>query len=387
MNIEFNWTPSGDKIQKDYFKDITPVDVLYDFDGPMIFTFKNNESLHLAYMSGKTNTLSRFTVSPTNNKIIKRLITGEISIREAIVQPWLWCIDIDGSGQIENCWITSPDELPQNIIPRNGVMIDPKFETVFSVRVDGTHLSRNNVPASAIKRAVDGAYNALKKISEEITGGINSGRPSKEWKQVFDLPAKEVRLGSFEISFQEPNTQQNLLLDENTLQDNLWEQGKIFSDALDWATDGSANEPRLPFLEAMEKLIPPQTGLIETVYIGGRLVKGKKKEYLLNRRATKKVREALSRARIVEEKTFPLSGYPREFDKDRLSFRLRANEIDYTCLFQEELYDDIMEIFTSDEMINVMLTVKSNSTSGEVIAIARNTDQKIIQNEQLDHKE
>lgn len=373
MNI-FNWTPSGEKINKEYFNEITPVDVLYELDGPMIFTFKRDGALLLAYMCGQTKTLSRFTVSPTNNTIIHKLMAGEISIREAIIQPWLWCMDINGSDEVENCWVTSPDELPQNIIPQDGVMIDPRFETVFSVRVDGTNLNRNNVPASAIKRAVDGAYNALKKISEEITGGINSGRPSKEWKQVFDLPAKQVRLGSFEISFQEPNIHPNLPLDDNTLQDDLWAQGKIFSDALDWATNGSSNEPRLPFLEAMEKLIPPQTGLIETVYIGGRLVKGKNREYILDRNSTKKVREALSRARIVEEKTFPLSGYPREFDKDRLSFRLRANEIDYTCLFQEELYDDIMEIFTSDEMINVMLTVKNNSTSGEVIAIARNID-------------
>lgn len=376
----FGWNPEGQRVDQEFVDPIVPDEILYELDGPMIFTFVVNRRMHLAYMCGDSRGLSRFTVASTNDITIKKMKDGEISVREALYSPWLWCMDLNSKGEVESCWATSPEELPSKALPPDGVMIDPELEPVFSVRVEGSKLSHDNVPASVIKRAVDGAYTALKKMSEEIAGGMSAGRPAKAWKQLFDLPAQHARIGSFEIAFKEPQPIQSSLPDIDDASEQLKTLGHDFSEALSWAVDRSADtsSPKLQLLEAMEKLVPPQHGLIERVYIGGSLISDGHREYVLDRDVTKKVRKALISARDRTEQIITLVGEPRELDKDRLSFRLRTatSEGDYTCTFQEDMYEDVLDAFTADEQMTVSLRAKKSGFIGEVIAILRNAPEE-----------
>lgn len=389
--MSFGWNPEGELIGKDVFARLEPVDVLYELDSPMIFTFSNNGRLHLAYMCGETNGLSRFTVTPTSKLIVESLRNGNMSVRNALAQPWLWCIDVKSNGEVEQCWITSPEELPAKALPPHGVMLDPALEPVFSVRVEGASLRHDNVPASAIKRAVDGAYTALKKLSEATSGGTSAGRPGKAWKQLFDLPAQHVLIGSFEIAFREPHSDQESFPELNGVSEQFSALTQDFAGALSWAVgkpDGQT-VPKLQLLEAMEKLVPPQHGLIERVYIGGRLFGQAQRSYVLDRRVTKKVRNALAVARVSQEEILTVVGEARELDKDKMSFRLHdpSKSNDFICTFQEDLYEDVMDVFTADGQMTVTLRTKKGTSAGEVIVIVKAVDSQTESDNLSDHTE
>lgn len=383
--MSFGWEPSGELLRQDVFSRLEPVDVLYELDSPMIFTFSSGGRLHLAYMCGETRGASRFVITPTSERVVASLRSGEISVRDALAQPWLWCADVKPDGEVDRCWITSPEELPPKALPPYGVMLDPSLEPVFSVRVEGRFLGRDNVPASAIKRAVDGAYTALKKLSEGTGGGVSAGRPGKAWKQFFDLPAQRVAIGSFEIAFREPRVDQENLPELGNVREQFNTLTKDFAEALCWAvgSDNTEKTPSLQLLEAMEKLVPPQHGLVEKVYIGGRIFGPTKRLHVLDRRVTKKVRQALVLARVAQEEIKTIFGEARELDKDKMSFRLHedASGYDYTCQIEEDLYEDVLDVFTGDEMIAVTLRLRKGTFTGEVVAISKALDDRTEEGE------
>ena len=59
-----------------------------------------------------------------------------------------------------------------------------------------------------------------------------------------------------------------------------------------------------------------------------------------------------------------------------MSFRLHeeATDNDYVCTFQEDLYEDVLDVFIADKLMTVTLKVKKGTSSGEVIAILKAAD-------------
>ena len=77
------------------------------------------------------------------------------------------------------------------------------------------------------------------------------------------------------------------------------------------------NEPlNINLLEALEKLEPPQTGIVKSVELRGRIFTGGHARYHLTRDTSKRVRRALGKARVSQERITIVSGLVREFDKD-----------------------------------------------------------------------
>ncbi len=374
--MALDWEPAGQDLGTGQFDLIIPEEVLYELDSPMIFTFRNSGRLLLAYMCGEAPRLCRFIVAPTSRSIVERLLAGEVSVRGAIDQPWCWCIDVASDGNVSKNWITTLDELPPGVVPGNDVFLEASREPIFAVRVEGRKLRRNNVPASVIKRVVDGVYTALKKLAES-SGGGGAGRPSTSNRLLFDLPTQKVALGSFEISFGEPLLEHGLLPDDGVARAHMETRGRELGAALTWAVAGrSEGLPDIPLLEAVQKLAPPSQGLVETVSVTGSMLGGSGAPYVLDRRASRKVRTALSAARDRSEQIITLKGEARELDKDKLSFRLRSADSpeDYICLFEEELYDDIMEAFASDHVIGIALRLSRGARQGKVVAVSATSD-------------
>lgn len=206
--MALNWVPGGQELEIAPFGAIIPEQTLYELDSPMIFTFRDTSGLLLAYMCGEDQGSSRFIAVPTSASIVAELVSGYISVIAALSQPWCWCLDVNTKGTVVRCWVTSMGELPSAVLPAEDVLLNPALEPLFAVKVEGRNLGLRNVPASVVKRAVDGAYTALKKLSEE-DGGV-MGRPSETRRQLYDLSTRKVALGSFEISFGAPTPTQEV---------------------------------------------------------------------------------------------------------------------------------------------------------------------------------
>lgn len=104
--------------------DLEPITVLYDFDGPRIFTCKDDRGkLFLAYQCGEANRIMRFLVVPFSEESEQRLTTGQDSLHDVLMRPQAWVFDLDFQWNVIGTWRIEVENLPTDCVPRPGVML------------------------------------------------------------------------------------------------------------------------------------------------------------------------------------------------------------------------------------------------------------------------
>jgi hypothetical protein len=88
------WSIPGKTVPVKRFQPFEPADVLYEFDGPRIFSLLDSEGeLNLAYWSDEDETVCRYVVVPTTTKILETLRAGDITGmcgRNSASSPGCW---------------------------------------------------------------------------------------------------------------------------------------------------------------------------------------------------------------------------------------------------------------------------------------------------------
>ncbi len=371
------------------FENWVPDRVLYDFDGPRIFTVRHELGDFLAYVCDEDDEITRYLLAPTSGDLINALEKGTHTMREALAQPWLWVMDVGFDDVPRQVWRSTLEAIPETRLPKPWAMLCPHLEPLLAVRMVGPHLARGRIPASVIKRAIEGATYALKKLAELMLSS-QPQRPEQRSltvRHLYDLPTQHLAFNSFEIAFRAPDAAQLRLGEQDgVLEQEYDEMGRWLAEALEWATLSASDEESrtidLDLLDALKKLVPPQTGLVEQVEVRGRLLRHQPRPtYTLTRDATRRV----GRARTQREpQATPLTatGLIEEFDKGRLTFILRYTDKDrdINCAIADELYDEVMELFQQDE---VRATIFGLEIPGnrfvEVIHIARMVETSVDQ--------
>lgn len=358
-----DWTVTAQQFDVASFQGISQGEVLYDFDGPRIFTAHSAMGELLFYLADEKDGVCRYIVAPTNASIIDLLKSGVRSVRDALNQPWVWFLDTQYDGNPVAAWKGTLADAPADALPLPGVMLWPHLEPIFVLRAIGEGLGEGTVPASVIRQVVDGATTALKKIAGQVFQAAGAqGRKANVIRQFYDLPMQGVAYNSFEIAFRLPDRKQlNLVADEapEELGSEFDEIGKQLEQALSWAINAKSEEDSEPLdinlLEALEKLVPPQTGIVKSVELRGRIFHAGLARYQLTRETSKRVRRALGKARVSQERITIVSGLVREFDKDDLSFTLRETDDskDHVCRFPQEFFDDVLEVFNTDQRVTI----------------------------------
>ena len=356
-----DWDVDGIACGPELFGDFEPREVLYEFDGPRIFTIANGAGDDfLVYICDENDDHTRHLVVPTSDAIVRALRSGFITVLDALNQPWTWLVDRAHNGQFERARKIAFRQMPDGTIPLRGTLLWPSLRPILSVRMVGASIQRGQVPASVIRRTVDGASAALKTLAEWILSISKSdGRPSDFLRQYYDLPAQRFAFASFEIAFAAPavTEQSELFAREN--ETALDRMGKILQAGLSWlqqtTTDLPSSEESRVMLEALSKLTPPKHGLVTEVYLGGKLTGPRERPHVLTRGASELVHRALRRLN-ADVRPVKHTGLIREFDKDKLSFTLRdslGKDI-ARCAFPESEYDDAFAAFENDEVIVVL---------------------------------
>lgn len=384
------WQVTGTPISVP-FECLEPIRVLYEFDGPRIFTVTSPLGDFLAYLSTESDSEStaRYILAPTGDAMVAALENGTRTVFEALAQPWIWIVDVGFDGQVKNAWRSTIEVIPAENRPRPHVVLWPELEPLISIRMIGRTLEEGQVPGSVIRRAVEGVANALKKLAESVLG--DQKRQGLTVRQFYDLPAQRFAFRSFEVSFRAPNFKQLQLGEqEGVLEQQYDAVAKKLSEALHWATTADPEDSALPridldLLKALERLVPPQTGVVEKVELRGQLFKHlPEKRFELSRQASKNVARALAKLRDPQEKIRTLSGQVDEFDKGKMTFTLRyTGNADARCSISDELYDEVMELFTADdERVTVTAWETSGDKTLEVIRIVRASNEEGKQEEQ-----
>jgi hypothetical protein len=116
----------GRPIPDSRFKPFKPADVLYDFDGPRVFTVVDSEGeLNLAYWSDEDEDVARYVVVPTTSRIVEELQNGDISVYDALDQPRCWLCDVNKVGDIVLLQRVDFDSLPRDALPDDGTLLLP----------------------------------------------------------------------------------------------------------------------------------------------------------------------------------------------------------------------------------------------------------------------
>jgi hypothetical protein len=143
--------------------------------------------------------------------------------------------------------------------------------------------------------------------------------------------------------------------------------------SLGWATNNDATvalpEPDIELLEALAKLVPPQSGQIKVIELRGRIFSTGNPIYKLTRNTTQRVRQALGVARCAQERVTKVSGLVRQLDVDELVFTLRETDDakDHLCRFEPDFFDDVFEAFNTPQRVTV--SGRENLKNGQIDAL------------------
>ena len=118
-----DWHIETSEFDVNAFSRPQPLEVLYDFDGPRIFTATSSLGELLYYLAQEDSQTLRFIVAPTNDQVVQRLKTGVVSVRDALSQPWLWVLDTDLGMVPQKSWGCKLADIPSGVLPMPGVML------------------------------------------------------------------------------------------------------------------------------------------------------------------------------------------------------------------------------------------------------------------------
>lgn len=356
---------------------LEPVRVLDDVDGPRLFTVlaDSGQSL-LAYMCGEDDKVERFLLVPTSDRIIQEIANNKVSLRDALTQQALmWMVDRQRDGSLSTPMSVDYSELPESALPRAGAYLGPMPRTALRVRLTGAELVPGMVPASVVKRAVEGTTNAIKTLFRHVLEmQKDAGRPTEWFRRYYDLPTTGFAFRSFEVSFglPEPPAQQDLAEDKDVLK----KVSGLLAQGLEWAS--ATSEKDVPkdlewaaIVEAISHLTPPQKGVVETVEVSGILANCPRGTITLSRTASERVGYARKKLAAHNPSEVTYEGVVREFDKDLLTFWLRqpdGTDILHVT-FTPDQYNDALLAFDTEKLVTVF-AYRTASKSGDLISIA-----------------
>jgi len=139
-------------------------EMLFEYNGPAIFTFKTRwNGIAIAYLSDEDDNILRYVIAPTNQTIVENLKSGIISVRNALDQPVIWLADVTTSDwSISKCWQLQIKDLPEDAIPKSGVMLYPRLEQLRNVKAEDGQLIEGNIAVlDTVKQLRDGFNMAL----------------------------------------------------------------------------------------------------------------------------------------------------------------------------------------------------------------------------------
>ncbi|MGA2701882.1 MAG: hypothetical protein ABSH35_12405 [Isosphaeraceae bacterium] len=363
------WTIPGKRTDPSFLRPFDPVEILYEFDGPRIFTTLDVDGeRNLVYWSDEDESVCRYVVAPTTQRILDSLQSGIISVHDALNQPRCWLCDVTSDGEIVGCQLVDFEAIPNDALPALGTMLWPSLEPLLTLRAIGQEIAPGQIPGSVIRSCVEGVQKSFKILSEYVLGQKpQAGRPDEFLRRLFDLPTQRLAFSSFEISFRMPIAERSLFRDvEHKSQEaeTLEEVGKLLNKGLKWLTTKAADEgvyspsgsdESAAVLRALKEITPSSHGNIERLELKGQLLGPRVTPLVLERHDRQRVNTAI-RNLDLEPQVVDLEGRIRELDKDRLSFELReihATPDSQRFVFDEELREDVTQAFNDDVRVRV----------------------------------
>ena len=119
--------------------DLKPLEVLYDFDGPCIFTTRTPAGLPLlAYQVEELDpeAMARFLVATSSHQTLYDLREGALSVRAALLGGSPWLVDVGQADALpKRAYQIEAAQLPPDALPAPATMLLPELEPLLHIRL------------------------------------------------------------------------------------------------------------------------------------------------------------------------------------------------------------------------------------------------------------
>ncbi len=121
--------------------DLKPLEVLYDFDGPCIFTARTPAGLLLlAYLVEELDpeAMARFLIATSSHQTLDGLREGALSVRAALLGGSLWLVDLGQADALpKRAYQIEATQLPPDALPEPAIMLLPELAPLLHIRFCG----------------------------------------------------------------------------------------------------------------------------------------------------------------------------------------------------------------------------------------------------------
>lgn len=186
--------------------DIEPEEVLYEYDGPVVFVATFGAYKVLFSRFDEMDDVALYATGTVSSEVLAALRDGSLSLRGAILREPCHVMELDGL-QVRRYWACPAADLPQELLPASGrglssAIVDAadsyeQLTSYFSVRFSGAKLSSRSMPFSTFKSLVDRVYDAARHIM--MPDGFSHAKSA-----TFDFDVFEPAFGSLVISLDKP---------------------------------------------------------------------------------------------------------------------------------------------------------------------------------------
>lgn len=369
------WTVPGTDTRADRLGALTPEDVLVDVDGPRVFVARTPDGDEvLVHQCAEDAHRMGWLVVPSSERTVEALRSGQLALRDALEQPWGWLVTQTFEGTIERVVRARVEDVPAAVLPAAGVTLVAPPSPFLAIRAVGAAFSRaGDVPASVVRKVIDGAMHAMKTLVEHaLAMTASDGRPTENLRRYYDLPTERLAFGSFEAVFGEPTSPASRPLlpgDQHALD----RAGLVLKRGIAELQRAPEEDPTLDdelgtALDALSGLLPPASGLIEEMQLRGRLVGPA--PVRLSRAHGARARKLLRRSRATVEPVV-VKGAIRELDRDLLTFLVRSADLqeEWACRASPAQRDDVLNAFSEEYPVAVSGHRRAPRGEIEVIAI------------------
>jgi hypothetical protein len=186
---------------------IKPLEVLYEYDGPTIFSARIGLSVFLFNKFDETPEHEFFIASQVTREVLEALGAGRLSVRGALENDGYWIIQTSGPLKVVSAWYVDELNFPTRLLPtrHHGLFhtSNPVPDTLeqatsyFSVKFNGSGLRRQSISFRRLKTLINEVYEVANNYLIPAFGNVSK-------YSVTDFDMAPLKFASLLISIKRP---------------------------------------------------------------------------------------------------------------------------------------------------------------------------------------
>lgn len=288
------WSPDSDNDDKLILDSLRPVETLYFYDEPLLFTAKTKASFPvLCYKIDEEDGISQYVVTQTSPTLVAKIKDGQISLRSALQQPWCWITTCSEDYVVTRAVGMSGQEIPGSLLPdsgiglahEHGIIADAKAladrAPFLSIKFNSEAFKSGTIPIGTFKNILSEVYDSIGQLFLPIIGGMAASLT--EARRVLQFPIRPPAIASLLLEIEEPTLDAAAMkeprrLDVNQAMTRLAQAKNVFfsqaTEIVQAADDGQITgdlaKTYFSALEIITRIAPRGDDAYDSVTIAGR---------------------------------------------------------------------------------------------------------------------